>query len=498
MRAIALCVASGAAYAALFPPLGGSWLAWIALVPLLVACAGSTPLRAAGLGLVWALTATVGIAWWLPQTFERFFDVPPALAWLGFLAGGVLIDGLPYAALGAWLAWVSQRRAPPPWAVASGWAVAEYARVNAWLGNPFGLLAYSQHGAPFAQIADLAGPYGVGMLVLAVNAAIAGLVTPVLRTRRPAWSIAGTALIVAAAWLYGAARLGEPFDEGAAVSVAVVQPGVQREARENPAQRAERLERYLAMTRTAAEARPDIVFWPEYAIDFYLREPTRERTALLAAARALGADLVLGGPDYRGQGDTTQFYNSVFLLRGGRVAGHHDKTRLVPFAEYGPFGDALRAETALYVPGDAPRALDARAGRIGAFLCAEALYPDLVRTLVRDGAALLANPSNDYWLGVPAAAEQQVAIAAFRAIETRRFVVRATPTGTSAVIDPHGRVVESSRFGAPDLLVASVRPLRGETLYVRFGDAACAAALALVLGFSCWAAARPAPDRTWR
>lgn len=97
--------------------------------------------------------------------------------------------------------------------------------------------------------------------------------------------------------------------------------------------------------------------------------------------------------------------------------------------------------------------------------------------LVRQGAELLANPSIDSWLREPAAALGLVRIAEFRAIETRRWMVRATPTGYSAVIDPWGRVTALSRFGSADLLHAIVGRSQRVTPYQRWGDFACGAAL---------------------
>lgn len=481
---LCMCLLSGVLYAALFPPLGCSWLAWFALAPIFVAFTRLRPPEAAAAGLVWGLTATVGIAWWLPSTLERYFDVPAPAAWTGFLCMALVIDGLPYAVLGAWLAWAAERSRPAIWAVAAGWGVAEYVRVHAWVGNPFGLVAYGLHGTAFAQTADLWGPFGLGMLVAAVNATIAGIAAPVLRGRRPWRSAAVMVAITVVAFVYGGVRLSQHYGTGEAVKVAVVQTGIAREVHGNLALQHERLEQYFDLTRQAAASRPAIVFWPEYSIDFFLRDPSRERSLFLAEAQGLAPDLVLGGPDYRMRDGSPHFYNSVFLLRSGRLAGRHDKVRLVPFAEYGPLGTWLRSDTAVYEPGAAFPPLPARPARVGAFLCGEALYPDLVRELTRQGAELLANPSNDYWLGVPEAAMQQVQVAAFRAIENRRYVVRATPTGTSAVIDPAGRVLIASHFGTPELLLAQVYRSNALTLYQGMGDGVVGAALLLVVGFS--------------
>jgi apolipoprotein N-acyltransferase len=119
--------------------------------------------------------------------------------------------------------------------------------------------------------------------------------------------------------------------------------------------------------------------------------------------------------------------------------------------------------------------------RLGAFVCAELVFPSVARELARGGAEILANPSNDAWLA-PVAAEHLLRVATLRAIENRRPLLRATPTGVSAVIDAHGAIVARSDFGAAQVLEARVRGSRASTLVQRLGDWPVGLALALVAG----------------
>lgn len=481
---IALSLLSAGLYACLYPPIEAAPLAWLALVPLFAVFLHARPLVAAAAGLCFASVATLGVGWWLPGMLEHYFAVPRPAAWGGFLAVSVLIDGLPYAALGAWVAWAAQRgERPLAPAIGAAFVLAEWLRASGPVANPYALLAYSQQGTPFAQLADIAGPWGIGWLVASANAALATLLLPGARVR-PLWNTAAIAAGVAAAWVYGTLQLAQPTASEAPVRIAVVQTGMGPERHAPEPARGERLAQTLALTRTAAAAQPDLVFWPEHAVDFYLNQATPERAALFASVNALGVELVLGAPDVRADGAGPHYFNSVFLLDGGGLRGRSDKVHLVPFAEYGPFGPRWRAETALFEPGVSPTPLHSRAAIIGAFLCGELLHPQVSMQLVRDGAELLANPSIDTWLREPAAALGLVRIAAFRAIESRRYVVRATPTGYSAVIDPFGRVTALSRFGGADLLTATVQRSQRVTLYQRFGDFACGAALLVVAFFS--------------
>ncbi len=486
---IALVILSGAAYALLLPPFAWSPLAWVALVPLLIVLASESPTRAAAHGLLWAATATIGVAWWFPAMLERYFELPSALAWLGLLGLGVVVDGLPYAAFGVFVGWGTRRGVVNPITLAAAWGLAEWLRANGSVANPFAQLAYSQTGTPFDQAADLAGPYGLGMLIVAVNAAVAGLCLDTLGGPRPRRRLAWVGVVLLGTFVYGHARLQQDFGHGEAVRVALVQGAIARELDWDRSLRDQRLDRYLELTRQAASREPAVVFWPEFAVDFYVQEATLQRARLLDGVRTFGADLVLGGSHYRrtsadGAETETEYFNSVYVVDSvGRLhTNRYDKRRLVPFAEYGPFGELLRAKTAVYTPGREPTLLLSGGVLLGAFICGEALYPEISRELAIAGAELLANPSNDYWFGHPHARAQQLQAASFRAIENRRYLVRPTSTGVSAVIDPHGRAVIRSRGEGPEVLHAELRPSSAVTPYHRIGERPIAAAAAWMTG----------------
>ncbi len=468
---------SGVLYALLVPAGAGALLSFVALIPLLLACATTTPRRAFVLGGLFGLTATLGIAWWFPGMVERYFGVTPLFAWLGLIAVGATIDALPYALFGAWLAGAARRGRLTPLGVGAAWALAELARVHEPIANPYALLAYAQHGTAFAQAADLAGPYGVGLLVAAVNAALAAQLAPGLAQGRPRRALAYTTAALLAVFAYGELRLSQSFGDGQPLRVALVQGAVARGLNWDRATRDANLARYLELNAQAAHGDAELVFWPEFAVDFYLSEETLERARLLDGVRAGGADVVLGAARYDFAPNETRYFNSVYSIDGGGrlLTGRYDKQRLVPFAESAPLGDWLRASSATYVPGDAPHVLDTRRVRVGAFVCAEALYPEVARGLARAGAELLANPSNDYWFGAPQARLEQLESAAFRAIENRRYLVRATSTGVSAVIDPQGRISARSLGEGPEIVSASLERSGAVTLYQRLGDAGVAA-----------------------
>jgi apolipoprotein N-acyltransferase len=184
---------------------------WLALAPLLVACASLSPARAAAAGMCWTGAAAAGVAWFLPGMLSGYFALTTVSSWLATLAVAACLHGIYVSAYAAWVAWLVRRHAANPVLLAGGWLVCEFARSHGAVGSPWALAAYSQvRWTPMIQIADLAGPYGLGMLIAAVNAGAAASVAPALRGSRPRLAIAMIAAAVAGAGCYGQWRPANP------------------------------------------------------------------------------------------------------------------------------------------------------------------------------------------------------------------------------------------------------------------------------------------------
>jgi len=479
-----LTLGSAGLYAVSFPPLSWYPLAWVALVPFFLAASMVRPGYAAAYGILWAVVASYGVAWWFPSMLADYFKLPTVGVWAGFFAVAIGLAGVYFGVFAAWLSWLARRQAASPLLLAAGWGACEFARANLFIGNPWALSGYSQVACTrLMQIADATGPYGVGMLIAAINACLVGFLTPVLRSRQPGMSCIGMVATCTAVFIYGEWRLSQTFTTGEPVTVAVIQGAIERQNGQNPQRRETSLQRYLALTREAAAAHPTLIFWPENAVDF-LFQHSPESMAVLAASRELGADIILGGPHYGfGIADFYQ-YNSVFLVHGGKLVGRYDKLRLVPIAEGGQARWLLPKKDSAYQPGRRLRVLHAGIVPVGAFLCFEAMSPDFVRQFALQGAEVLANPSNDKWFGHTGPARHQLNVAILRAIENRRYLVRPTATGFSAVIDPYGRIVVHSGLGTSEVLTASIRPSQAQTPYQRWDDAAAWIAIAVVIAAS--------------
>ena len=455
---------SCALYAASFPPLGLFPLAWIALVPLLLTLRQVSPRRGAALGLLWGVGSGAVLASWLPATIAGFFEAGWLLAF-GAAALVFLYCALPYAAFGAWLAWTTGRRGAGPLAVAAAWAACELFRVHGVVETPWALIAFTQ--APWltiVQSADLFGAIGLGMLIVAVNASLAGLL---VRAPRAFRSACLTACLFVLVWGYGGFRLGQDFGVGEPLRVAVVQGGIESELRLDAARSEQNLEHYLELTREAKRGEPTLVLWPELALQFPFAARPELWQRIAETSRALDLELLVGAPHVRTRLFVRERLNSAFLVRDGRIADRHDKVGLMPFSETRPAGLPIGRDA--YLAGLELRPLRSRSGALGVLLCSELLHPGLARRLVSGGAQLLANPSNDDWFSTRAAADHQLAVAVFRAVENRRPVMRPSTNGRAAIIDAHGRMLAVAPYREPAVLEARLRRSDEDTVYARLG-----------------------------
>jgi apolipoprotein N-acyltransferase len=498
-RTIGAVALSAGLFAAAFPPLRLRPLAWVALVPLFVT------LRALPLGArvavawLWAVTMAYLLGHWMPPAIALYYEQPWSVGAGFFVACATVTAGVYYMAFAA--AWPRLGMGDGyagPLLVAAAWTATELARgrlftgTPAFIGNPWALFGYSQLGHDaLVQVASLTGVYGIGFVLVAVNAALAQLWASRhegARRRRALAALALAAVPAALALAFGATALRDAAPPAAATPVAIVQPNLDVGSQWRRDFYGANLETLLALTREAvAVFRPRLVCWPEGAFTFLVTQEAGYRAAMARTLAAADVELLAGGPR---AGDGAGVLNSVFLLSPhGEVRAVYDKQYLVPFAEYFPFPalDLLRRRferARVFVPGGPAMLLPTAAGRAGVVTCNEAMLPEVVSARVTAGAEYLVNPSNDSWVADPTYAALQFDIVALRSVEQRRWLVRASTAGPSALIDPWGRVEGATAPGTRALTGGVVAARTDRTVYGRIGDAfaaGCAAVTLLVL-----------------
>jgi apolipoprotein N-acyltransferase len=513
LLAFALTALSCGLYALAFPPHSLRPAAWFALAPFFLALARVG--RGAGLFLAWfwAVFASSFVADALPVAIETYFQ-QPRLASLAFAVFVWSVTGSLYYMGFAWVFRGLQRGGPlaRPVLLGAAWAVFEWMRGRLltgsgfFVGNPWALVAYSQVGwHELVQIASLTGVYGISFLIASVNAAWLELLPRVgspLRARLVA--LATPAALVAVSLGFGEWSLRSADDaETPAIPVAIVQGNVEIGSVWRSDYYGRNLEVYLGLTARALAERPALVLWPESALSFFLEEEPLYQGAIARLLAAGDVELVVGGPRRVLNGDDVETYaNSVFLMQpDGRITGRYDKRYLVPFAEFFPLRslDFLRRRferVRVFGPGAELPPLPTRAGPAGVLVCNEAMLPEAARERVREGAEILFVPSNDTWIDDPDWAALMFDLVSLRAVEQRRYLVRASSSGPSAIVDPFGRVLAKSEPMTQATLFGHVAPRAELSAYARLGDAFSALAALAVAGALLWARRRrPGSER---
>jgi apolipoprotein N-acyltransferase len=420
--------------------------------------------------------------WWLLSTLRVFAALPVAVCVLVYLV--ICLGQAGQQVLFVALVWWVKRRGHDPLLFAPlAYGAAELA-YPALFPSYF---AASLHRVPlFLQLADLGGPSLVSMLLVALNASVCSALR---NTRRagasPLRPLAAGVLLLFSMAGYGALRAAQLEQEVAhapKLAVGIVQANMERlekrearaEGRRRHLEQSAQLEQGLGRPARGSRA-PDLLVWPETALQYVLPDEIKNVHAMLGS---LTTPLLFGGLGHRVVRGRAQLHNSAFLADAdGRVLGRSDKMRLIPFAEHIPLGDRfprlydLLPNTGEFTPAAHPIALAFHGHRIAALICYEDVLSGFVRDVMqRTDAHLLVNLSNDAWFGRTREPQIHFALAKLRAIEQRRYLVRASNSGISGVIDAFGRVVVESSAFTRSSLRAEVALLSGSTMYRRFGD----------------------------
>ncbi len=350
----------------------------------------------------------------------------------------------------------------------AAWALSEWLRSWLFTGFPWLNLGYSQIDTPLAGFAPLLGVYGVGLVTAFSGGALALAVAAAGRVR---WlTLAALLALWLGAWPLNQHRWTQP--EGEAFTATLVQGNIPQALKWQPAQQRATLDRYLALTRQHLDS--DLIVWPETAIPAFYDQVAEDFLApLRAELQAQGVSLVTGIPVLDRK--HWRYYNAVISLE--TPGAFYYKRHLVPFGEYLPLRDWLAGVLSfLPVPqadfsaGGARQPLLHAAGYpVGASICYEVAFgEELIATLPQ--AAYLINVSNDAWFGDSLAPPQHEEMARMRARETERYLLRATNTGISAIMDDAGRILARSPQFEEATVTHSVQPRKGATPYVRWGN----------------------------
>lgn len=449
-----------------FAPYDYPLLAWLALVGWHW-CAAKTHPAACWKGLAFGLGMFGMGLWWVYISIHDFGGAHPLAAvgltglLIAFCALFPLLTMLLSARLPVWLgAWGRI------FAAALVWMGVEYFRGYLLLnGFPWLQIAYSQIEMPLAGYAPILGVYGVGFLLAITAFAVAES----LLQRLPIFQAALLLLVV---WGGGAALrtiawtqpVGEPF------TVTLVQGNIGQGQKWQPEQKLNTLRLYRQLTQQHWDSK--IIVWPETAIPAFLSSVKQGYLDPLAAeAKQHGVDLLVSLPS----GGDKVYYNSMLVLNDSDTLYH--KNHLLPFGEYLPLQplsgwvlDQLQIPLGNFTAGgDRQKLLKAGGYPFISSICYEDVFgEEMLRQL--DQAAYLVNVTNDAWFGDSDQPYQHMQMAQMRALESGRYLVRATNTGLSGFVAPDGRLVSQAPMFTTTTLTDKIVPMTGMTPYASLGD----------------------------
>ena len=450
-----------------FAPFSLFPLAVIALAFLLALWQNVSPWTAFWRGLFFGIGMFgVGTSWiyvslsqfghipFLPSLLVTFLFILLMASYLALLGGGLNFF-FPNAHHTKWLL-----------GFPSGWVLIEWLRGWFLTGFPWLSIGYSQIDSPLSGFAPLIGLYGItGFVALS-----AGLLVAFYQNKHLVYIYLPCLFLL---WGGGKVLSQVEWTESSnhpPLKVALLQGNIPQDFKWLQNYQLPTLDRYVELTQ--AHQNVDLIVWPETAIPVFYHQVPELIDYLNEQHRMHQLDFLIGIPVLN---EKKEYFNAVMSI--SHHPGFYYKRHLVPFGEYIPFYAFLgKFLQLLDVPmsefsagADRQENLYSSGQYIGISICYEDVVSELVRSTLPE-ATLLVNVSNDAWFGHSIAPHQHLEIARMRALESGRYLLRATNTGISAIIDPKGRIVAQAPQFQIDALKGEVQAYQGLTPYIHFGD----------------------------
>lgn len=476
-------------------PLWRAQIAWVALVPLLVAV-GDERLRirdAAWLGYACGAVWYLGTCYWIYSTMHVYGGLSVAMSALAMVLFCMYL-GL-YHALFAALFATMRKHVPNGrvWALLAApvlWCAVEFARarVTGFPWNPLGASAVDNPWLMFWL--PVGGSYAVSFALVLLNAALAARI--VHTSYRLTWVLSAAAIVSLVGGGLGnvlhVRHKGAGSTEGVAVAL---QPNLAVGASGPQQPYAVTLQEAMRLTNT--EETRAITLWPESPSEFNFDDPLLRQQWTLLANNTQAPLIANALRVAQGRNGLVAHNSAAYVDPAHGVVGYYDKMHLVPFGEYVPFASMFSWASGLtqavgnFAPGRERTLFHTGGHAYGTFICYESIFGDEIRELANNGAEVLINLSDDGWYGDSSAPFQHMNMVRMRAIENRRWIVRDTNTGITASIDPNGEVQDAA--SRHELLAARLQfgYSYEKTFYTKYGDVfawACALLSVVVVGYA--------------
>ena len=476
---VAVAAVCGILTALAFPKIGLPFLVWISLIPLFFLTSRRKAKASFLLGLT-AGTFFYGVLlYWIPSVPVHYGHLSAVLSFMIYLLLIVFL-ALAWAIFWAFFARIRTSYPSAAYLVAPFlWVALEYILTFVFTGFPWGILGLSQYkNLSFIQMTSVTGVYGVSFVLVLFQSLFVFSIKTVKR-----WPFALAVILMVAVHLGGYLSLKKTAETPDSFKASVIQGNVSSDLSWNEVLTQDILklfEEHVELSRQSSAKGARLVIWPELSVPlcFGCEDALYQsfKRILFQFARDSQCTLLLGTNEASGPPGQRLYHNTALCLAPDLTISTYAKMHLVPFGEYTPykkiFGFIEKVTQAVgeITPGRERVLHRFNSLRFGSPICYEIIFPDLVRRFAKKGADFLVTITNDGWYGNTSAPYQHFANAVFRAVENRRFLLRAATTGISGIIDPYGRILAQSRIDTQTFLTGTVTPSKKLTFYSRFGD----------------------------
>lgn len=469
---------------------------FIALVPLFTAALYLPPFRSGCMGLLSGFVYSLLTIHWIVVVLGQYGGLPPwisipAMVLLALYMAMYLAAFCLLLSLLAGRSWQKERSVVTlVWMAPVLWVGIDYLRGVLFTGFPWLDLGYGLYSQPvLIQAADLGGHHLISFALVLANCFIVAIIDRqrsnvhwnLSRERRVLFLVC-CFLVFVFGYSSLRYRIVPSYNKRALqAEVSVIQGNISQNEKWVAGKKEKTVAIYERLSRQAvADNTTELLVWPETALPFYpQRDPLVGQVVELVQNKNLY--LLTGAPTFVVEKDAEKrflrYFNSALLFDpAGDMVDRYSKQHLVPFGEYVPLRKFLPFLAPLvenvgdFTAGQSSRPLPIGSHlQLGVLICFESIFPEIARNEVAEGANLLVNLTNDAWYGRSSAPYQSMAMSVFRAVETKRSLVRAANTGISALVDPAGNIIEQTDIFVPGTITAQVPVLEKGTFFVRMG-----------------------------
>jgi apolipoprotein N-acyltransferase len=486
---VVLC---GAVSALAFPKFNLAFFSWISLIPLFFILSKKNPGQGFLLGWMAGFSYYAVLLYWIPDVPSHYGGLSVSISIIIYV-GFMCVLGLTWAAFS--LCFTKIHRSFPILSFFIApflWVSFELLITYILTGFPWGLLGYGQYKNLYLiQMASLTGIYGVSFVLVLFQSLF--VLSLKLRKRAPFFIALVLVLLIHVSGFVSLKEI--PVQENS-FSAAVIQGNVSSDIQwgQLSFQEIEFLfNQHLQLSLDANLKNNNLVIWPEFTVplcfgcSYGIYQEFKDR--LFRFVQETGCTLLLGTNEKSETEGETKYYNTAICLKPDLSQSQYHKIHLVPFGEYTPykriFAFISRVTHAIgdITPGDQHKLHEHKGIRFGSPICYEIIFPNLVRKFTKNGASFLVTITNDGWYGQSSAPYQHFSMAVLRAVENRRYLLRAATTGISGIIDPYGRILSQSELMTQTFLYDTIAPIHQTTVYTTHGDVFAYVSLTLTIFF---------------